>query len=196
MAPENTAWPTHQPARRNERPLARGVSPRGRRLSGLRRSGRLAHPDPQHDRKAVGGHHPQRHAGSGISGPAGQPAYLRRPHSHAAWPADVCRWPDGGRRLSPRRTAPRSTPRSAQRTAMSPALLDQVGATLSGITRWASVGSGAQSRKPRSAISNLSASARTARWSCWSLPMAMSKTASSPRRPARPRRRCARPRIS
>ncbi len=74
-------------------------------------------------------------------------------------------------------------------------LLDRVSTALSSITRGASL---VLMPKHEAPIRHMNSSAwgRIGRWWFWSLPTAMSKTASLPRRPARPRPRCARPAIS
>ncbi len=109
------------PARRDERPQPRGVSPAGRDLSRHRRPGRLAHARPRAARGRVAGDDPQRDAGpratsacstARTSAPAGsRPSSGCGCSSTASSRSATCRAP----------SAPRSSARSAATSATSAA---------------------------------------------------------------------------
>jgi hypothetical protein len=121
-----------------ERPLARGLSPRGRGVSRHRRTGGLAHADPDAVGKGLGGDDPQRHAGPGVLGPSRQPACLRGSGADADGPAPVRRRFAGGRRSRPRDREDRRHARRRTAPPMSgPA--GPVGSALSAATQGASL---------------------------------------------------------
>ena len=85
-----------QTADRAERPIARGVPPRGGKLSCVGRTGRVAHAGAEPDRARERRDHPQRDAGPRIPRASGKPPCLGGAAAHAARAAALRGRADGG----------------------------------------------------------------------------------------------------
>ena len=175
----------------------RGVPPRRRGLSDQRRSGRLAHPDPQHDRKGQRRDDPQRDAGPRISRPARHARMSRPGACRPSWAcgcSSTACWKSATWRPSDRERLDADAGR--RRAADVGAMLDRVGTALSAVTHGASLVLTPKHEAPIRHIEFVGLAPDRALVVLVFRRRPCRKPAVHARRSGRPPRRCARPRIS